>query len=127
TVFRPLGVVAAITPFNSPLNTVAHKIGPALAAGNAVALKPASQTPVTAAGLLGLLLEAGLPPTLISLLPGRGATVGQWLLDSPVPAGYAFTGSNPVGENVRRAAGLRRAQLALGRHSSTIIYAHPDP
>jgi len=97
TVFRPLGVVCAITPFNSPLNTVVHKVGPALAAGNAVALKPASQTPVTAAGLVRLLLEAGLPSSLISLLPGSGATVGQWLLDSPVPAGYAFTGSNPVG------------------------------
>jgi acyl-CoA reductase-like NAD-dependent aldehyde dehydrogenase len=126
TVFRPLGVVCAITPFNSPLNTVAHKVGPALAAGNAVALKPASQTPVTAAGLVRLLLDAGLPPALISLLPGRGATVGQWLLDSPVPACYAFTGSNAVGENVRRAAGLRRAQLELGSISSTIICADAD-
>jgi acyl-CoA reductase-like NAD-dependent aldehyde dehydrogenase len=126
TVYRPLGVVCAITPFNSPLNTVVHKVGPALAAGNAVALKPASQTPVTAAGLVRLLLEAGLPAALISLLPGSGATVGQWLLDSPVPACYAFTGSNPVGEKVRQAAGLRRAQLELGSISSTIICADAD-
>ena len=126
TVYRPLGVVCAITPFNSPLNTVVHKVGPALAAGNAVALKPASQTPVTAAGLIRLLLTAGVPAGLISLLPGSGATVGQWLLDSPVPAGYAFTGSNPVGENVRRAAGMRRAQLELGSISSTIICADAD-
>lgn len=126
TVYRPLGVVCAITPFNSPLNTVVHKIGPALAAGNAVALKPASQTPVTADGLVRLLLEAGLPPELISLLPGRGATVGQWLLESPIPACYAFTGSNPVGETVRQAAGLRRAQLELGSISSTIICADAD-
>jgi acyl-CoA reductase-like NAD-dependent aldehyde dehydrogenase len=126
TVYRPLGVVCAITPFNSPLNTVVHKVGPALGAGNAVALKPASQTPVTAAGLIRLLLAAGVPGALISLLPGRGATVGQWLLDSPVPAGYAFTGSNPVGENVRRAAGMRRAQLELGSISSTIICADAD-
>jgi acyl-CoA reductase-like NAD-dependent aldehyde dehydrogenase len=126
TVFRPLGVVCAITPFNSPLNTVVHKVGPALAAGNAVALKPASQTPLTAAGLVRLLLEAGLPPALISLLPGSGATVGQWLLDSPIPACYAFTGSNRVGESVQRAAGLRRAQLELGSISSTIICADAD-
>ena len=126
TVYRPLGVVCAITPFNSPLNTVVHKVGPALAAGNAVALKPASQTPVTAAGLIRLLLTAGVPAGLISLLPGSGATVGQWLLDSPVPAGYAFTGSNPVGENVRRGAGMRRAQLELGSISSTIICADAD-
>jgi acyl-CoA reductase-like NAD-dependent aldehyde dehydrogenase len=126
TVYRPLGVVCAITPFNSPLNTVVHKVGPALAAGNAVALKPASQTPVTAAGLVSLLLAAGVPAGLLSLLPGSGATVGQWLLDSPVPAAYAFTGSNPVGETVRRAAGLRRAQLELGSISSTIICADAD-
>jgi acyl-CoA reductase-like NAD-dependent aldehyde dehydrogenase len=102
TVFRPLGVVCAITPFNSPLNTVVHKVGPALAAGNAVVLKPASQTPLTADGLLRLLLEAGLPPALMSVLPGRGSGVGQQLLDSQIPAAYAFTGSNPVGETVQR-------------------------
>ena len=126
TVFRPLGVVCAITPFNSPLNTVVHKVGPALAAGNAVALKPASQTPLTADGLLRLLLEAGLPPALMSVLPGRGSGVGQWLLDSQIPAAYAFTGSNPVGERVQQAAGLRRTQLELGSISSTIICADAD-
>jgi acyl-CoA reductase-like NAD-dependent aldehyde dehydrogenase len=126
TVFRPLGVVCAITPFNSPLNTVVHKIGPALAAGNAVVLKPASQTPLTADGLVRLLLEAGLPPALISVLPGRGSAVGQWLLDSQIPAAYAFTGSNPVGERVQRAAGLRRTQLELGSISATIICADAD-
>ena len=126
TVFRPLGVVCAITPFNSPLNTVVHKIGPALAAGNAVVLKPASQTPLTADGLVRLLLEAGLPPALISVLPGRGSAVGQWLLDSQIPAAYAFTGSNPVGERVQRAAGLRRTQLELGSISATIMCADAD-
>jgi succinate-semialdehyde dehydrogenase/glutarate-semialdehyde dehydrogenase len=126
TRYRPLGVVCAITPFNSPLNTVVHKVGPALAAGNAVALKPASQTPLTAEGLVRLLLQAGLPAELISLLPGRGASVGQWLLDSQVPSSYAFTGSNPVGESVQRAAGMRRTQLELGSISSTIICADAD-
>ena len=126
TVFRPLGVVCAITPFNSPLNTVVHKIGPALAAGNAVALKPASLTPVTADGLLRLLLDAGLPPELICVVQGGGRTAGQWLLDSQVPACYAFTGSTEVGAHLRRCAGLRRAQLELGSLSSTVICQDAD-
>jgi acyl-CoA reductase-like NAD-dependent aldehyde dehydrogenase len=121
TMYRPLGVVAAITPFNSPLNTVLHKVGPALAAGNAVLLKPASQTPLTAVLVIELLLDAGVPPELMALLHGDGAAVGQWLLDSKVPAFYAFTGSTRVGEHIHRAIGLRRAQLEMGSISSTVI------
>lgn len=121
TVRHPLGVVCAITPFNSPLNTVAHKVGPALAAGNSVILKPASYTPLTAVALVTLLLDAGLPPDLISLVHGGGSTVGQQLLDSTIPAFYAFTGSTPVGEQIRRSVGLRRTQLELGSLSSTIV------
>jgi acyl-CoA reductase-like NAD-dependent aldehyde dehydrogenase len=126
TVFRPLGVVCAITPFNSPLNTVVHKIGPALAAGNAVVLKPASLTPATADALLRLLLEAGLPPDLICVVHGGGRTAGQWLLDSQVPAFYAFTGSTEVGAHLQRCAGLRRTQLELGSLSSTVICQDAD-
>lgn len=121
TIYRPLGVVCAITPFNSPLNTVLHKVGPALAAGNAVALKPAEQTPLTAQLLVELLLEAGLPAELIAFLPGRGETVGQALLDSPVPAFYAFTGSTEVGRRIRAAVGVRPSQLEMGSISSTLI------
>lgn len=121
TVRHPIGVVCAITPFNSPLNTVAHKLGPALAAGNAVVLKPSSLTPLTAVALVSLLLEAGLPEELIAVVHGGGSTVGQQLLESPVPAFYAFTGSTPVGERIRRTIGLRRAQLELGSLSSTLI------
>ncbi|MGY4647305.1 aldehyde dehydrogenase family protein [Mycobacterium sp. URHB0021] len=121
TVRHPVGVVCAITPFNSPLNTVAHKVGPALAAGNAVILKPAAQTPLTAVLLVELLLECGLPESLIALVHGGGATVGETLLASPVPAFYAFTGSTGVGEHIRRAIGIRKAQLELGSLSSTLV------
>jgi len=121
TVRHPLGVVCAITPFNSPLNTVAHKVGPALAAGNAVILKPSSLTPLTAVALVELLLDAGLPDGLISIVHGGGSTVGQQLLDDKIPAFYAFTGSTPVGEQIRRSVGLRRTQLELGSLSSTIV------
>jgi succinate-semialdehyde dehydrogenase/glutarate-semialdehyde dehydrogenase len=121
TVRHPVGVVAAITPFNSPLNTVTHKVGPALAAGNSVALKPSSLTPLTAGLLVELLLDAGVPPGLIAVLYGGGSTVGEWMLQSPIPAFYAFTGSTPVGEHIRRTVGLRKTQLELGSLSSTII------
>lgn len=126
TVYHPLGVVCAITPFNSPLNTVLHKVGPALAAGNAVLLKPASQTPLTGALVIELLLAAGAPPELLALLNGEGRTVGQWLLESQVPAFYAFTGSTEVGEHIHRTIGLRRAQLEMGSISSTIICDDAD-
>lgn len=121
TVRHPLGVVCAITPFNSPLNTVVHKVGPALAAGNAVILKPSSLTPLSAGLLVEILLESGLPEGLIALVHGSGSSVGQWLLDSPVPAFYAFTGSTGVGEHIVRSVGLRKTQLELGSLSSTII------
>ena len=121
TVRHPIGVVCAITPFNSPLNTVVHKVGPALAAGNAVILKPSSLTPLTSGLLVEILLEAGLPERLISVVFGGGSKVGQWLLESPVPSFYAFTGSTGVGEHIKKTVGLRRTQLELGSLSSTII------
>jgi succinate-semialdehyde dehydrogenase/glutarate-semialdehyde dehydrogenase len=121
TVFHPVGVVCAITPFNSPLNTLLHKVAPALAAGNSVVLKPASQTPRTADRILRLLLEAGVPAELLSFVYGDGRTTGQALLDDPRPAFYAFTGSTEVGLHVRRSVGLRRTQLEMGSLSSTIV------
>jgi succinate-semialdehyde dehydrogenase/glutarate-semialdehyde dehydrogenase len=119
-------VVCAITPFNSPLNTLAHKVGPALAAGNSVIVKPASYTPLSAGLLVRSLLEAGLPPQLIAVVMGGGGTVGQWLLESPVPAFYAFTGSTEVGEHIQRTVGLRRTQLEMGSLSSTLVCEDAD-
>jgi succinate-semialdehyde dehydrogenase/glutarate-semialdehyde dehydrogenase len=126
TIRVPKGVVCAITPYNSPLNTVAHKIGPALAAGNAVVLKPSEYTPLTAAMLCRALLDGGLPPTLLSLVHGTGDTVGRQLLADPRIAFYTFTGSTRVGREIQQAAGLRGTQLELGSIASTIVCADAD-
>jgi succinate-semialdehyde dehydrogenase/glutarate-semialdehyde dehydrogenase len=126
TIRVPRGVVAAITPFNSPLNTVAHKIAPALAAGNTVVLKPASATPLSASLLCELLLDAGLPPAHLNLVQGGGREVGQWLTSDPDVAFYTFTGSTEVGRDIQQAIGLRRASLELGSISSTIVCDDAD-
>lgn len=122
----PLGVVCAITPFNSPLNTVLHKVGPALAAGNAVVLKPSNHTPLTAALVCELLLDAGLPPELLALTPGSGSKVGAQLVADPRIAFYTFTGSTDVGASIQAGAGLRRTQMELGSIASTIVCADAD-
>ena len=116
----PLGVVLAITPFNSPLNTVAHKVAPAFAAGNAVILKPASATPLTACKLAEVLLEAGLPRGFLSVLPG-GAQVAEWLIADQRVRFFAFTGSTEVGRSIQQRAGLRRTQMELGSIACTIL------
>jgi succinate-semialdehyde dehydrogenase/glutarate-semialdehyde dehydrogenase len=121
----PLGVVLAITPFNSPLNTVAHKVAPAFAAGNAVILKPASATPLTACLLAEVLLEAGLPPGLLAVVPG-GAQVAEWLIADPRVRFFAFTGSTEVGRRIQQAAGLRRTQMELGSIACTIVCDDAD-
>lgn len=121
----PLGVVCAITPFNAPLNTVAHKVAPALAAGNAVVLKPSTQTPTAACIMAEVLLEAGLPPGLISVIHG-GAEVAGWLLEEPRIRFYAFTGSTEVGLQIQQRAGLRRTQMELGSIAFTILADDAD-
>ncbi|MEX1109746.1 MAG: aldehyde dehydrogenase family protein [Dongiaceae bacterium] len=126
TLRLPVGLVCAITPFNSPLNTVLHKVAPALAAGNAVVVKPSNLTPLIAALLCEIFLEAGLPPEFLTLLQGSGETVGRHLLAAPAIAFYAFTGSTRVGRIVQQAAGLRRTQLELGSIASTIVCADAD-
>lgn len=126
TLREPVGIVCAITPFNSPLNAVLHKLGPALAAGNAVLLKPSGYTPLTASILCELLLEAGLPPGMIALLHGIDAQVGSWLLEEQDIDFYAFTGSTQVGRLIQAAAGLRRTQLELGSIACTIVCADAD-
>ncbi len=126
TMRYPVGVVCAITPFNSPLNTVSHKVGPAIAAGNAVVLKPATATPLTAAALVEILLEAGLPPRHIALVHGGGKQVGAPLFEDERIGFYTFTGSTEVGRIIQQSVGLRRTQLELGSLSSTIVCADAD-
>ena len=121
TIHDPIGVVAAICPFNSPLNTVAHKVGPALAAGNGVVIKPASNTPFSACALAEILLDAGLPPGLLAVLHGSGATVGAAVAAHPEVGFIAFTGSTEVGREIARLAGIRRTQLELGSVAATIV------
>jgi acyl-CoA reductase-like NAD-dependent aldehyde dehydrogenase len=116
----PLGVVLAITPFNSPLNTVAHKIAPAFAAGNAVILKPSSATPLTAFKLAEVLIEAGMPAGFLSVVPG-GAQVAEGLIADERVRFFAFTGSTEVGRRIQSRAGLRRTQMELGSIACTIL------
>ncbi|SON53887.1 putative aldehyde dehydrogenase YfmT [Hartmannibacter diazotrophicus] len=126
TIHAPRGVICAITPFNSPLNTLAHKVGPALAGGNAVVIKPSNLTPLSAVLLCEVLLEAGLPPSLLALVHGSGRTIGRQLLADQRIAFYAFTGSTAVGREIQQAAGLRGVQLELGSIASTIVLADAD-
>ena len=116
----PLGVVAAITPFNSPLNTVTHKVAPAFAAGNAVILKPSTHTPLTACLLAEVLLEAGMPKGFLNVLHGSGEVV-RWLQADERVRFFAFTGSTEVGRLIQQAAGLRRTQMELGSIACTIL------
>ncbi|MGM0804395.1 MAG: aldehyde dehydrogenase family protein [Bacillota bacterium] len=122
----PVGVVAAITPFNVPLNLVCHKIGPALAAGNAVVLKPAEVTPLCALMLAEVFKEAGLPDGRLQVITGDGAEVGGWLLENQDVKMFTFTGSPRVGEIIRQKAGLRKVSLELGNNSATIVHKDAD-
>lgn len=117
----PCGIVVAITPFNFPLNLVCHKVGPALAAGNAVILKPASDTPLSALALVEILLEAGLPPLALSCLTGSGGKIGNALAVDPRVRKISFTGSRDVGEKICQAAGLKRVTMELGSNSPLIV------
>jgi acyl-CoA reductase-like NAD-dependent aldehyde dehydrogenase len=121
-----VGVIAAISPFNFPLNLVAHKVAPALAAGNTVVLKPASTTPLTAVKLCQVLTEAGLPPGALNLVVGSGSTVGEWLVTDPRVAKVTFTGSPPVGERILAIAGIKKVTLELGNTSPVIVAPDAD-
>ncbi|MDR7554100.1 MAG: aldehyde dehydrogenase family protein [Armatimonadota bacterium] len=123
---RPVGVVAAITPFNFPLNLVAHKVAPAIAAGNSIVLKPASTTPLTSVALCRFLLEAGLPPGGINLVIGPGSTVGTQLVADPRVGKVTFTGSRDVGEQITRHAGIKKITLELGNTSPVIVAPDAD-
>ena len=126
TIRVPCGVVAAITPFNFPLHLVCHKVGPALAAGNAVINKPASDTPVVALRLCEIMLEAGVPPEAVQTITGGGSVVGNALASDPRVRKISFTGSRDVGEAISKAAGIKRVTMELGSNSPVIIMSDAD-
>ena len=122
----PIGVVVAITPFNVPLTLAAHKVAPALAAGNAVVLKPATATPLADLMLGQALLDAGLPPEAINIVTGSGSVVGDALVSDPRPRMVSFTGSREVGESLTRKAGFKKVTLELGGNAACIITESAD-
>lgn len=126
TVREPVGVIAAITPFNFPLNLSLHKIGPAIAGGNTVVHKPASATPVSALLLARLFAEAGLPEGALNVVAGHGAEVGDPLVEDPRVAMVTFTGSAEVGLRIRQRAGLKKVTLELGNNSALIVHDDAD-
>lgn len=123
---QPCGIVVAITPFNYPALLTGHKLGPALAAGNAVILKPARHTPLTGLWLTRKLLEAGLPENAIQCLTGPGSELGRCLCSDPRVRKISFTGSTTVGEDIARVAGVKRLSLELGANCPLIVLADAD-
>ena len=128
TLREPVGVVGAIVPWNFPLNIASWKLGPALACGNTVVLKPAELTPLTALRLGELALEAGIPEGVMNILPGKGSVVGTRLVEHPAVAKIGFTGSTEVGQEVMRgaAATIKRVTLELGGKSANVVFADAD-
>jgi glyceraldehyde-3-phosphate dehydrogenase (NADP+) len=123
---EPVGVVGAITPFNDPLNLVAHKVGPALMGGNGVVLKPAEQTPLTALAFTELLLDAGVPADRLAVLPGRGATVGATLVSHPGVDMVSFTGGQATGNVVAAGAGAKKTLMELGGIGTVVVLPDAD-
>jgi acyl-CoA reductase-like NAD-dependent aldehyde dehydrogenase len=126
TLRRPIGIVGAISPFNFPLNLVAHKIAPALAAGCAVVLKPASQTPFSALLLAELETEAGLPPGWLNVLVGPASEIGDVLVEDERVRAITFTGSSEVGWKLAERAARKRVNLELGNATPVIVEADAD-
>ena len=122
----PCGVVLAITPFNFPLNLVCHKVGPAIAAGNSVIVKPATDTPLSALKLTEVLLEAGLPSEGIQCVTGPGGSVGSKLSIDGRVRKISFTGSRDVGEIICNVAGLKKVTMELGSNSPLIVMPDAD-
>jgi acyl-CoA reductase-like NAD-dependent aldehyde dehydrogenase len=125
---EPLGVVGLIVPWNFPLNIASWKLGPALACGNTVVLKPAELTPLTALRLSELCLEAGIPEGVVNVLVGKGSVVGQRLVEHPDVAKIGFTGSTEVGRSVMEGAAgtIKRVTLELGGKSANVVFADAD-
>ncbi len=128
TFHEPLGVVGVITPWNFPMPIAVWGFAPALAAGNAVVLKPAEWTPLTAIRIGELALEAGLPEGLLTVLPGRGAVVGDRFVTNPTVRKVVFTGSTAVGKQIMAgcATQVKRLTLELGGKSANVVFADSD-
>lgn len=122
----PYGVVGAISPFNFPLNLVAHKLGPAIAAGNAIVLKPAGATPISALKLAAILNEAGLPEGWLSVIPGPGSEVGNAIVEHELTRALSFTGSAEVGWGIRSRVPHKKVNLELGSNAPLIVNADGD-
>lgn len=117
----PIGVIAAITPFNDPLNLVAHKLGPAIAGGNSVVLKPATVTPLSALKLVECLLDAGLPPQILNVVTGKGSEIGDALVSDERIRMISFTGGVEAGEHIAHKAGLKKIGMELGSNSPVLV------
>jgi putative phosphonoacetaldehyde dehydrogenase len=126
TILEPVGVVCAITPFNRPLNQVVVKVAPAIAANDAIVVKPSEKTPLTALRFAALLVASGLPPEMIAVVTGDPAPLGEALLASPEVAMVTFTGGVETGERIARAAGLKKLLLELGGNDPLIVLGDAD-
>ena len=126
TVRQPVGVVVAITPFNYPALLVMHKLAPALAAGNAVVLKPARATPLTALALAECFVDAGLPDGVLSVLTGAGGELGDALVSDPRVNKVSFTGSTGVGHRITQLAGVKKLSLELGASCPVVVLPDAD-
>jgi len=126
TLRQPCGVVVAITPFNYPALLVLHKLAPALAAGNAVVLKPAASTPLTALALAECFVDAGLPEGVLSVLVGSGGVLGDLLVTDPRVRKISFTGSTATGEHIARVAGVKKLSLELGASCPVVVLPDAD-
>jgi glyceraldehyde-3-phosphate dehydrogenase (NADP+) len=123
---EPVGIVGAITPYNDPLNLVAHKVGPALAAGNAVIVKPDSRTPLSALRLAAIIQEAGLPEGVLQVVTGEGREVGEVLVSDPRVRLVSFTGGRATGERIIKQAGLKKVCMELGSNAPVIVMDDAD-
>lgn len=126
TIYEPIGVIGAVTPFNFPLNLTVHKVGPAIAAGNTIVVKPAEKTPLSCLLLAEIMTEAGLPAGALNIVPGEGPKLVPVLLHDGRVQKISFTGSPAVGQEVKSKAGLKRVTLELGSNSALYVDASSE-
>lgn len=122
----PIGLILAITPFNDPLNLVAHKVGPAVAGGNAILVKPATVTPLSALKLAKCLCDAGLPPKVLSVITGQGSVIGDPLVEDDRVRMVSFTGGVEAGQHIATRTGIKKIGMELGSNCPTIVFDDCD-